>query len=85
LTRQYRVNIGGVFQNFFDLPEALAFLSRVRRHDILDAASLERGTYIAAVRLRLDMSELPKPFQLDALGSHDWDLDSGWYRWKIGS
>jgi hypothetical protein len=86
LTRQYRLGIGGVFQNFQDLPEALAFLSRVRRHEVLEPGALGSGnTYTAAVRMRLDVSELPKPFQLDAFGSRDWNIDSGWYRWKVKS
>jgi len=84
LTRQYRVSIGGVFENFADLPEALAFLSRVRRREVLESGALGTGnTYTAAVRMRLDVSELPKPFQLDAFGSRDWNIDSGWYRWKV--
>jgi hypothetical protein len=86
LTRQYRLGIGGVFQNFADLPEALAFLSRVRRRQMLESNALDAGnTYIAAVRMRLDVSELPKPFQVDAFGSRDWTVDSGWYRWKVKS
>ena len=86
LTRQYRLGIGGVFQNFPDLAGALAFLSRVRRHDVLEPDALGTGnTYTAAVRMRLDVSELPKPFQLDAFGSRDWNIDSGWYRWKVKS
>ncbi|HUO44169.1 MAG TPA: DUF4390 domain-containing protein [Burkholderiales bacterium] len=84
LTRQYRIGIGGVSQNFSDLSEALAFLSRVRRREVLESGALDSGsTYTAAVRMRLDTSELPKPFQLDAFGSRDWNVDSGWYRWKI--
>jgi len=86
LTRQYRVGIGGVFQNFADLSEALAFLSRIRRREVLEPGALAAGaTYTAAVRMRLDVSELPKPFQLDAFGSRDWNIDSGWYRWKVVS
>jgi hypothetical protein len=30
------------------------------------------------VRLALDISELPKPYQLNALGSSDWTLSSNW-------
>jgi len=86
LTRQYRIGIGGVSQNFYDLSEALAFLSRVRRREVLEPDALGAGsTYTAAVRMRLDVSELPKPFQLDAFGSRDWNIDSGWYRWKVKS
>ena len=39
--------------------------------------------YTAAVRLRLDTSQLPKPLQIDALGSRDWNLSSDWYRWTF--
>jgi hypothetical protein len=39
--------------------------------------------YIAALRLRLDTSRLPKPLQIDALGSSDWNLSSDWYRWTF--
>ena len=36
-----------------------------------------------ALRLRLDTSQLPKPLQIDALGSSDWNLGSDWYRWTF--
>ena len=84
LTRQYRLGIGAFFQNFNDLNEALAFLSRVRRRHVLEIGMLSRGTvYAAAVRMRLDVSQLPKPFQLNALASRDWNLSSDWYRWSV--
>jgi Domain of unknown function (DUF4390) len=84
LTRQYRLGIGAFFQNFNDLNEALAFLSRARRRHVLDIGMLSRGTaYAAAVRMRLDVSQLPKPFQLNALASRNWNLSSEWYRWSV--
>ncbi|MEW6314041.1 MAG: DUF4390 domain-containing protein [Pseudomonadota bacterium] len=39
--------------------------------------------YQAALRLRLDVSQLPKPFQINALASREWDLDSDWFRWSV--
>jgi Domain of unknown function (DUF4390) len=33
------------------------------------------------LRLRLDVNQLPKPFQVDALASREWTLQSDWYRW----
>ena len=39
--------------------------------------------YIAATRMRLDVTQLPKPLQVNALAGHDWSLDSGWYRWIV--
>ena len=42
------------------------------------------ASYQAAVRMRLDTSQLPKPFQVNAIASRDWTLTSDWHRWSIG-
>jgi hypothetical protein len=84
LTRQYRLGLGSLFQNFGSLSEALDFLSRVRRRQVLEPGTLGKGsTYMAAVRMRLDVSQLPKPFQLNALASRDWNFGSEWHRWNV--
>ncbi len=84
LTRQYRLGIGALYHNFDSLSEALDFISRVRRRQTLDAGALSKGTtYVAGVRMRLDVSQLPKPFQLNALASRDWNFGSTWYRWNV--
>lgn len=84
LTRQYRLGLGSLFQNFASLTEALDFLSRVRRRQVLEPGTLSKGsTYTAGVRMRLDVSQLPKPFQLNALASRDWNFGSDWYRWSV--
>jgi hypothetical protein len=84
LTRQYRLGVGSLFHNFSALPEAIDFLSRVRRRQVLEPGMLDKGdTYIAGVRMRLDVSQLPKPFQLNALASRDWNFGSEWYRWSV--
>ena len=47
-------------------------------------ATIEAGVrYDAAVRERLEVNELPKPFQLNALASREWQLDSGWHRFAF--
>jgi len=33
--------------------------------------------------MRLDVTQLPKPLQVNALTSDDWNLDSDWYRWIV--
>ena len=82
LTRQYRVGVSNLYQNFATLSEALAFLSRVRMRDIAEPGAFVKGTsYVAEVRLRLDTSQLPRPFQVSAVGSRDWSVSSDWYRW----
>jgi hypothetical protein len=84
LTRQYRLGVGSLFQNFGSMSEALDFLSRVRRRQVLEPGTLTKGTtYTSGVRMRLDVSQLPKPFQLNALASRDWNFGSEWYRWSV--
>ena len=84
LTRQYRVGVGNLHQNFGSLAEALDVMSRVRRRQEVDPGTLRKDTtYMAGLRLRLDTSQLPKPFQLNALGSREWYVGSDWYRWSV--
>ena len=84
LTRQYRVGAGTLYQNFGSLPEALEFLSRVRLREIAEPGALGKGaSYTAALRLRLDTSQLPRTFQIGAVGSRDWNLSSDWHRWTV--
>ena len=85
LTRQYRVGVGTLYQNFSTLEEALDVMSRVRRREEVEAGTLKQdSTYTAALRLRLDTTQLPKPFQINALGSREWNIGTDWYRWAVG-
>lgn len=84
LTRQYRVSLGTLFQNFATLTEAVRFFSSTRNLPVADKSALQPDTvYQAAVRMRLDVSQLPKPFQITALGSREWNLSSDWYRFAV--
>ena len=84
LTRQYRVGVGTLYENFASLSEALVFMSRVRMRDIVEPGALARGeNYVAEVRMRLDVSQLPRPFQVSAVGSRDWSVSSDWHRWTV--
>ena len=84
LTRQYRLGFGALSQNFDTLAEALAVVGRVHYVPAVRFQEVDpRDVYIAALRLRLDTSRLPKPLQIDALGSSDWNLSSDWYRWTF--
>ena len=84
LTRQYRISSGALHQSFSSLPEALRVLSRVRSWQVLERGDLEAGTeYQAALRMRLDVTQLPKPFQVNALTSREWNLASEWRRWPL--
>lgn len=43
----------------------------------------KREVYLAGLRMKLDLAQLPKPLQVNALGSKDWNLDSEWHRWNV--
>lgn len=82
LTRQYRLSRGTLSQNFGTLKEALQALSRVRDRPIIASSELQHDTeYTVELRMRLDISALPKPFQVETLGSKEWDL-SGTLQWS---
>jgi len=84
LTRQYRIGVGTLYQNFGTLGDALEVMSRVRRREELEAGTLDKdSTYTASLRLRLDTTQLPKPFQINALGSSEWNIGSNWFRWTV--
>lgn len=83
LTRQYRITRGALFQNFDSLEEALLVFG----HQVFPPTALSQikpeSNYVAAIRMSLDITQLPKPLQVNALATKDWDLDSGWYRWTV--
>ena len=85
LTRQYRLSTGGAFyQNFPTLEEAQRAISRVKGRKVVEKTSLFKGyRYDASVRLKLDTAQLPKPFQISALTSRDWNLQSEWIHWSF--
>ena len=84
LLRQYRLSVGNVYQNFTRFEEVTRVLSRIRGWHVADRGALKKdGTYQASLRMRLDTGQLPKPFQLNAIASRDWTLDSDWHRWTL--
>jgi len=84
LTRQYRLSVGSLYQNFDRLEDAKHVLSRVRNLTVADKNALKKGaTYEAAVRMRLDVTKLPKPFQINAIASREWNLSSEWQNFQF--
>ncbi len=81
LTRQYRVSTGTLFQSYTRLEDALALIGASRSWRVLgrDQVGHSRaGDFAGRLRLYLDTTQLPRPFQLNILKSSDWTLDSGW-------
>lgn len=84
LTRQYRVYSGTLYQSFTTLQEALQAIEHVRNWPVASRAPLKaEQPYLAALRMRLDVTQLPKPFQVDALTNREWNLSSDWKQWQF--
>ena len=84
LSRQYRLSTGLLQQSFGTLEEALDVLRRLRDWLVVDrTVTLADATYEAAVKMRLDTTLLPKPFQLSALTNREWNLESQWKRFSF--
>ncbi len=86
LIRRWRLTVGtavasgseagvALAQTFDTLEEALGVIRRVSGWRIADFADLENGTrHRFEFRFRLDISQLPRPLQIGALGESDWAL-----------
>ncbi|MEZ4758156.1 MAG: DUF4390 domain-containing protein [Flavobacteriales bacterium] len=86
LTRRWRLNVspvpfegsglGVVFgQNFDALPDVLATMQRIARWKIAEYQAIDpQGRYNVNLRFWLDMSQLPRPLQIGAMGRSGWNL-----------
>jgi hypothetical protein len=84
LMRQYRLTTGHLHQNFGSLEEALRVIGRIAALPVVDKNLVQPGeSYAAAVRLALDRSQLPKPFQVDAIMDRDLQVDTKVLRWQF--
>lgn len=84
LSRQYRLSTGLLQLSFPALDEALSGLKKLRGWLVAErGVVLSDAAYEAALRMRLDTSLLPKPFQLSALTSRDLHLESDWLRFPL--
>jgi hypothetical protein len=84
LTRQYGLSYGVLHQTFDTLENALSVLGGIHNQPVFEISLLDEDrVYEAQLRMRLDTSRLPKPFQIDALGSDAWDVSSSWFRWTV--
>ncbi len=82
LSRQYLVNRNNRQQSFANLQQAKEEISNVKSWPVVDKKLLKKGeAYYAAIKVRLDQTKLPKPLQVEAVGSDDWNMASERYRW----
>ncbi|MDO8990878.1 MAG: DUF4390 domain-containing protein [Sideroxyarcus sp.] len=96
LTQQYRVTRGSLFQSFQELDAALQVVGHQIAPPVApDLLEKKGGGYFsrlmkkgsdcctAFAQMRLDVTLLPKPLQVNALTNEDWNLESEPYRWEI--
>ena len=86
LTRRWRLAISNgpvgssglaLGQTFDTRDEALAAVQRISHWKIADASELETDArYSVDFRFRLDVSQLPRPFQIGAVGHSDWSINA---------
>jgi hypothetical protein len=86
LTRRWRLNVSAVpftnsglgvvlGQTFDDYSDALSAIQRISRWKIAESEVIEADAVHAVnFRFRLDMSQLPRPFQIGAVGRSGWSL-----------
>jgi hypothetical protein len=86
LTRRWRLNINvgsgaavpvglALNQSLDTLAQAVAVIKRVSRWKVADVADLDATVkYKVEFRYRLDLGQLPRPFQIGALGQSEWDI-----------
>lgn len=81
LTNRYRVTVGTFSTEYDTLETALRAVGAVANWKVLSKGALSdvaaKDTK-AEIRLLLTTVKLPKPFQINALTSKNWHLDSGW-------
>lgn len=86
LTRQYQLTYNNLQRSYPALDDARRELGRLRDWPVGKRAALkEKQGYVAGLRFRLDVNHLPKPLQINALASKEWNLDSGWHYWNLAS
>ena len=86
LTQQYRIASEGFTFSAKTISEALQAVGSIGGWHVMDNAQLDPSrSYTAALRMTLDLSKLPKPFQVNALNNRDWNVSSDWYRFPFSS
>lgn len=84
LTQLYRVNVGSLTLSANTLEEALIQVGAIAGWQVAELSALDNGRqYEGVIRMRLDLSQLPKPFQINALNAREWNLSSDWYQFVI--
>ena len=86
LTQQYRIASEGFSFSAKTIFEALQAVGSIGGWRVIDNNQIDPSkSYTAALRMTLDLSKLPKPFQVNALNNRDWNVSSDWSRFPFSS
>ena len=81
LTQQYRIASEGFSFSAKTISEALQAVGSIGGWRVIDNSQLDPNkAYTASLHMALDLSKLPKPFQVNALNSREWNVSSDWFR-----
>jgi hypothetical protein len=81
LTQQYRIASDGFTFSAKTISEALQAVGSIGGWRVIDNEQLDPNkAYTASLHMALDLSKLPKPFQVNALNNRDWNISSDWLR-----
>lgn len=84
LTQQYRIASEGFTFSAKTISEALQAVGSIGGWRVIDNNQIDpTKPYTAGLRMTLDLSKLPKPFQVNALNNRDWSVSSDWLRFPF--
>ena len=84
LTQQYRISSEGFTFSAKTIAEALQAVGTIGGWRVIDNNQLDASkSYAGGLRMTLDLSKLPKPFQVNALNNRDWNVSSDWLRFPF--
>jgi hypothetical protein len=84
MTQQYRIASEGFTFSTRTMFEALQTVGSIGGWKVIDINQIDPSkSYTAALRMTLDLSKLPKPFQVNALNNRDWNVTSDWVRFAF--
>jgi hypothetical protein len=86
LTQQYRIASEGLTFSARTFSEALQAVGSIGGWRVIDGGQIDPSkSYSAGLRMSLDLSKLPKPFQVNALNNREWNVSSEWLHFPFSA
>lgn len=86
LTQQYRIASEGLTFSARTISEALQAVGSIGGWRVIEGSQIDPSkSYSAGLRMSLDLTKLPKPFQVNALNNRDWNVSSEWLRFPFSA